>query len=338
MSQLPPQTCKQCQAPLAPGQRFCQNCGTLAEPSGPAQTVASSQSQPGPTVTAPPPGPGPTMAAPPPTMAAPSHTDYSGGDPLSFGGDSTPPQYSTGSDPYSTPPPAPPTDPYSIPSYPASTPNTSYGGPSYPTPPQPKKSTNVGLMVGIGILVVLLLCGGISWFGIQGISNLVKGTSYTDTRTLSNLTVTYADDQITFTSVQQQPKFDDDYDSKPNHIRINFSEKQVGTDDSLFSYSSAFHLILPDKTVASVGDTSEISAPDQGVNRTNWIDFGTNDKVDLSNLILRVGESDEAKMEIPLKSGADVSQFQPKTINPNQAFKYVTMDWTLVSATRSLSY
>ena len=43
-------------------------------------------------------------------------------------------------------------------------------------------------------------------------------------------------------------------------------------------------------------------------------------------------------MDVPLKSGADLSKYQTKTVNPNTQFQYAKLNWTIQSATQSLYF
>lgn len=72
--------------------------------------------------------------------------------------------------------------------------------------------------------------------------------------------------------------------------------------------------------------------------RQNWVDFGTDSTVDLSNLQLSLGASDEAVMKFPLKDNADLSAYQPKQTNPNTPFQYGGVNWTITSITKSLYF
>src|SRR5207248_7214858 len=42
-------------------------------------------------------------------------------------------------------------------------------------------------------------------------------------------------------------------------------------------------------------------------------------------------------MNIPLVAGADLSKYQSKAVTPNSTFQYAGMNWTLASASESLS-
>jgi hypothetical protein len=164
---------------------------------------------------------------------------------------------------------------------------------------------------------------------------------YASNLSINNLTFTYASDQITVTSLQQASSFKDDsmdFGSHANYVRVNLKEQGTAQDGSFFDYMESFHLVLPDKSVVALENSQSDTGPDQAVVRTNWLDFGTDAQVDLTKLTLLVGASGEAQMNIPLQSGADLSSYQPKTTTLNKPFLYAHMNWTLVSATTSLSF
>lgn len=217
------------------------------------------------------------------------------------------------------------------------------------TPGAKKKSSTLYIVLGI-VLAVLVVCGGSAWAITKafnpGSSNTGGGGSNNSGGQFAasqnvNLQVVYASDQITFTSIKQANKFSDDsftgldYENNKNYVRVNFNEKQTSDKTSYFSYSSAFTLILPDQSTAKAIQAEDIEGPQGGVVRTNWVDFELNNQVDLSKLSLRLGGSDEAQMTFPLKTGADVSKYNPQKITPNQAFQYAGMSWTLNDVTQS---
>lgn len=271
----------------------------------------------------------------------------------------------------SAPPPPPPsyTPPATLPN------NSAYGMPQGFTPPlgppappsynpyapataspTSKKASSPLLIIGIVVAVILVLSGGV-WAITRNNSGGKTGTNGSQSTTNGggggnnfaasqqlNLPVTYSSDQITFTSLQQAATFSDDTyttdtysSSKKNYVRLNFKEQQ-GERSSYFSYRSSFLLLLPDKSTAAPLKAQEYSGPEQGVVRTNWIDFETKAPLDLSQLSLRLGATDEAQMTIPLKTGADVSKYQPQTATLNKPFNYATMSWTLQKATQSYDF
>lgn len=288
-------------------------------------------------------------SAPPPPAALPNS---------SYGSPSGYP--TSGYDPYagssqvgsSTPPP-PPTDPYAAPA-----PANPYAAPGQPgqympppfAPGTNKKSSTLYIVLGI-VLAVLVVCGGGTWAITKAFnSGTSGGTGGGGSNNSSgqfaasqnvNLQVVYASDQITITSIKQASKFSDDsftgldYENNKNYVRLNFNEKQLSDKTSYFVYDTAFTLILPDQSTAKAIQAEETEGPAGGVVRTNWIDFELDKQVDLSKLTLRLGSSDEAQMTFPLKTGADVSKYNPQKITPNQAFQYASMNWTLNDVTQS---
>ena len=273
--------------------------------------------------------------------------------------------------PYAPPPPsnpgepggynaAPPPPPYMPP---AAIPNSAYGVPqgyapgqqnfAQPAPFNPytpagaPKKTSPLLIIGI-IAAVVLVIGGSIWVlakGQPGSSTATGGgndsQSFAKSQAL-NLTMIYSSDQMTFTSLQQASKFSDDTytsdtysDTQKNFVRISFKEQQTANRSSYFSYRTAFLLLLPDKTTVTPLNAQEYSGPEQGVIRTNWVDFQTNAPIDLSKLSLRIGATDEAQMTVALQTGTDVSKYQPKTTTLDKPFNYATMNWMLQKGTQS---
>ncbi len=245
MSQVLPQTCPKCHAPVNPGQAFCPNCGTnLTNSSGIFPPTVAAQSGSGgtfpPTIAAQPEGAGvfpPTMAAAP-NVGPNTGGGYNASTPpppigLPNSAYGTPPGYSSPSyDPYSsgaaTPPP-PPTDPYS-----GGAPANSYA----PPPPQPgqyappigapgpytlpnkKKSPALYIVLGV-VLAVLVVCGGSAWAVTKALSGKDTGSGGTSSSGNSgggqfaaeqkvDLSVVYSSVQFNFTSLQQANKFSDD--------------------------------------------------------------------------------------------------------------------------------
>ena len=57
----------------------------------------------------------------------------------------------------------------------------------------------------------------------------------------------------------------------------------------------------------------------------------------ISQLTLLLGATNEAQILIPLTGNAEVGKYQPKTVNLNGQMQYFGLNWTLTSATSSLS-
>jgi hypothetical protein len=368
MSQTP-RECPNCHAQSLPGQTFCSNCGTAlptTDASIAPTAAASNPSQPAveyhgyePTVAADPiSGPqerstGFPTPPPPPPITNPPYTSGA--------------NYNSAYNNYQASPNVTPRDPYvngqpnNIPY-----PNQYQGVGTYAPPAKPAKKTSVWVYIGVGLAVLLVLCVGAGIFGIiranqlalksnsttSGGSNKTSGGSSTTGNgntsatsvNISNLSFVYASDQITVTSIQQASKFSDDnlttYGQSPNYVRVSFKEQQIAKGDysnSIFLYTEAFHMLYAGGSVIAAENSQEDLGPNQGVVRTNWVDFPASAKVDLNSLTMRVGSSNEQQMDIPLQNNANVSKYQPKTVTLNTKFSYASMNWTLVSATQSLS-
>ena len=152
-----------------------------------------------------------------------------------------------------------------------------------------------------------------------------------------NLAFTYASINITITNVQYATSFTDD-NNTPGGVRVAFTENNPTNNNPDAFYSVAARLILPDQTsISPTGELHDIStAP--ATTRTNWLDFPvTSQPADLTKLILQMGVATENQMQIPLAPGADLSKYQPKTATPGTPFQYAGLNWTLKSATESLS-
>lgn len=330
LSQTPYQICTQCRTSITSGQSFCPNCGK------PTQEAA-------------------THTAPVAPYLSSNATPYSQPNALPY------PPYPTDADPYANtslsgsmqrnmPPPPP--------SYTPMPSGSSYGFVPTTPPPPPTKKRSPLLLILVGVVALLIILGGAGTFALINASHTLgsnKGSVSSGGSSSNgssggnmassqqvNVTTVYASDQITFTSIQQAAKFADDeftnYSDHPNYVRVNFKEQQLSKQSSYFSYTSAFHLILADKTVLSSEKAQQYTGPDQAVVRTNWVDFGASGAIDLSQLTMRLGGQEDAQMDIPLKTGADVSKYLPKTTTLNKNFNYATMNWTLKDATQSLYF
>ncbi len=99
-------------------------------------------------------------------------------------------------------------------------------------------------------------------------------------------------------------------------------KEQAGPRVSAFLYGDSMRLILPDKTTIAPTNEQYGISPQEGTSRTNWIDFAVSPVIKVDQLTLRLGSEREAQMEIPLSSKANLTVFQPKTVNPNASTHY----------------
>ncbi|HLJ34452.1 MAG TPA: zinc-ribbon domain-containing protein [Ktedonobacteraceae bacterium] len=348
MSQMPPRFCPQCGTSVPAGQRFCSNCGATMDadfgkptsassdpnrssfPDIPTQLAAGSMPSQGESVPPPP----PIQSYTPPSGSPQSYTNYPTEAAQSYGQS------------------APAIQPTPVPTY---------------AKPQKDSSKRVLGQIGCGVMLIILLivaiCGVSGFFAYRWVSGLansvptvtsgngnsvtgngngVPGNSVTPTIVPAsqqmNVTVPYASEVISISNVQEASSFTDDANSNsPVLLRVNMSEHNTYAGSVYPSYSDNFRLILPDGT--SVAPTNEQNSGGlaQAVNRQNWIDFPLTSKVDISKLTLQIGGPTEAQMSIPLTGNANVSKYQDRTITPNSSFQYAGLNWTLTSATSSLS-
>src|SRR6266487_1164139 len=367
MSQNPPSLCPHCNTPAQPNQRFCSECGTTLHVGANKPTTFASGSQFAQVI---PPGENngsahATERAPQPGFApyaVPGQTPYASGSSYPDVPNSDNRFYSQTTNANVIPPPPPPNSFVSAPQQSPTPAPSTYAVPDYAR--APKRSR--GLLVFSIVLLLVLVLGGIGVYALthrsskgnqtgtqstpgtgstpgssitptSGASNTTPtpgGSSNGETKETVNLIFKYASLDITITSVQYAQSFSDD---SRGGVRVAFKEtasEQIGA----FLYDDVARLILPDQSVvASVNQQYSIS-PATGTSRTNWIDFPvTTQPADLSKLILQMGSAQENQMQIPLSSGADLSKYQPKTVNPNLPIHYGGLNWTLKTATSTLS-
>lgn len=341
MAQINSSACPQCGTPVAPGQRFCSNCGATTDAGFSAPTSMASngeqypQSSDAGSAAPPPPPPANLYAQPAPQSLAPAETT---------------PQFT-----YYPPQSAPPQ------SFTPAPPNYAQ--------PQKDSSKNVLGQIGCGMLVIILLivgaCGGLGYVGYRWVAGLANntattGTTTTDTSnntttngggggntpTVSSLTkninqqVTYASAEITIVSVQEGASGSfsgDSSTSSPVTVRLNIKEHNPIASTIYLNYSNTMRLILPDKTSVAPNDEQQSGVLSQAVTQNDWIDFLLPSNVAIDQLTLQLGGQNEAQMTIPLTGKADLSTYTLKTITPNTAFSYASMNWTLTTVTSSLS-
>jgi hypothetical protein len=153
-----------------------------------------------------------------------------------------------------------------------------------------------------------------------------------------NLKFTYSSVDTTFVSVQQASSFADDSSTSQGGLRIIMTESNTTTKNASFLYGDVVRLVMADGSINQPSNEKYAVGPDAGISRDNWIDFPVNSQnIDLSKLVLRYGSATENQMNIPLVAGADLSKYQTKTVSPNASFQYAGLNWTLTSATESLS-
>ena len=174
--------------------------------------------------------------------------------------------------------------------------------------------------------------------GSTGTATATSGGAPATATEQLNLMVTYASIDLTIASVQQASSFPDDTSATQGVVRVNFQEHNPTTRHGNFLYSDVARFILPaGSTIVAPDNEQNAIGPDAAVSRTNWMDFPVTTQVDLSKLALRLGTPTENQMDIPLNPNANLSKYQPKTVHPNVKLQYAGLNWTVTTATASLS-
>ena len=329
--------CPNCGSPLTPGQRFCPNCGTTLEAGAGDPTARAEGSGQGYA-----PGPSEDATQLPVALPPPPPADSYSQPPNSY-----------------YPPQAPPVAPMQ---QPGQQPVPEYAK------PQKNSSRKVFGQIGCGvlaiILVVLLVCAGVGYFGYRLIVNadnsanatatvqsgVVPGTGSQNGSSPTaiaavtaqiNQTVTYASVDTTIISVQEASRFSDDTNTSNNApvtLRINIKEHDTSTSTAFLSYSSNYLLVLPDKSTVAADNSQVSDTINQAVQRNNWIDFPLKKSIPINQLTLQIGAPTEAQISVPLTGNTNLSAYQTKTITPNTTIQYEGLTWKLTQVTSSLSH
>jgi zinc-ribbon domain len=344
LAQIPSPFCTNCRAPLQEGQEFCTNCGTTINrnanrPTERASNRPQNSSSPERPVWA-----NPNTPPPPENRAYPNFPQQ------------PPPPSSPGYTPYPNNQPGPSFYPNNqsqnrIPEYNAQVPQYAQ---------KPKRRSGCLITSSILLLILLAGIGGLVYLHFSGSqttktsrsSGLSTGSSTgglnsttPSAPTISsseqlNLSFIYASVNMTVLSTQEASNFPDDTSSNGNAavVRVNLQENNTTAHNPDYAEGETLLLVLPDGNTLKPSNEQAGISPEAGVKRTIWIDFGLSSKVTLSQLVLRMGPASQNQMNIPLQPGADLSQYQDKTVNPNDAFQYAGLNWTLKTATLSYSY
>jgi hypothetical protein len=192
------------------------------------------------------------------------------------------------------------------------------------------------------LLVVLLFVLGAVVYAFAGFLGVALPgfviTQPSITTTAINASVPYAGVDITILNVQQSQSFlNDPNTSTDGMVRLNLQERNATDIKVIWSYTTIARLVLPDKSLISPTYENSIVRLAPGVSQTSLVDFAVPTKYSVHQLTLVLGTTNEAQMLIPLFPSANISKYQPKTTNLDGQMLYFGLNWTLTSATSSLS-
>ncbi len=218
---------------------------------------------------------------------------------------------------------------------------TTKGEQTYPnSAPQIKRK--MGRKEFLVLLVLLLFMLGAIVYAFAGFLGLALpgfvNIQPSIKTTAINASVPYAGVSIAILNVQQSQKFLNDPNSNSDGmVRLNLQEKNPTDVKVTWNYATIARLIMPNKSLVSPTYVNSIVRVAPGASQKSIVDFAVPMNVSLSQLTLVLGAPDEADMLIPLVQNVDVSKYQPKTTKLNSQMLYFGLNWTLTSATSSLS-
>lgn len=204
----------------------------------------------------------------------------------------------------------------------------------------PKRSTGRARLVLVLVALLILVGAGLvvaaRAFGAS-IPGFGPSQSSITTTPLS-LTFPYAGVNITLVSAQQAQNFLDDPNSRDDGmLRLNLRATNSTAVKVAWRYEDIAQLVLPGKSIVRPTYVKGVVDLPAGKTQSNLVDFAVSSGNTLAKLTLRIGAAGEAQMDIPLKAQADLSSYLPRKTALNGQAVYFGLNWTLQSATTSLS-
>ena len=218
---------------------------------------------------------------------------------------------------------------------------TTKGEQAYPNS-VPQNKRKMGRKEILILLVLLLFVLGAIVYAFAGFLGLALpgfvNIQPSIKTTAINATVPYAGVNIAILNAQQSQKFlNDPNSSSDGMVRLNLQERNPTDVKVVWSYATIARLLMPNKSLVVPTYENSIVTVAPGAVQKNVVDFAVPMNVSLVQLTLVLGAPNEAEMLIPLVRNVDVSKYQPKTTKLNGQMLYFGLNWTLTSATSSLS-
>ena len=220
-------------------------------------------------------------------------------------------------------------------------PFTTNSGQAYPNS-VPQNKRKMGRKEILILLVLLLFVlgaivyafAGFLGVALPGFANIQPSIK----TTAINASVPYAGVNIAILNAQQSQKFlNDPNSSSDGMVRLNLQERNPTDVKVVWSYATIARLLMPNKSLVGPTYVNSIVRVAPGAVQKSVVDFAVPMNVSLSQLTLVLGAPNEAEMLIPLVRNVDVSKYQPKTTKLSGQMLYFGLNWTLTSATSSLS-
>jgi hypothetical protein len=344
MAQGFPRFCPRCGAATVPSQRLCPRCGLDLVPWLPQQAPQPSsqpgyqpsqpgfQPQPGPTSEPgiqPPPGPLPGQ----PFQHYDRQTSQPGFQPAPQPGyQPSQPGFQPASQPgfdATWGQPAPGQQPFAQSAY------AGYTAP--PSAPVQAPRRRGALRLVIILLLILIILGGGGYLVLHYL-DMANNTQPAITVSSINATVTYAGVTMSILKVEQSQRFLDDPNSATDGmVRVHLQAQNKTTIPMNLLYNTIATLALPGGKVLTPTYVKGNIGVAPGATQASIVDFAVPADTKVNQLVLRLGATDEAQVNVPLIQGANLAQYAPKTTNLTGTFQYLGLNWSLVTATTQLS-
>ena len=204
----------------------------------------------------------------------------------------------------------------------------------------PKRpSGRAGLVVALLALLILVGVGIVVAARAFGASVPGFGPSQSAiTTTPLSLTFPYAGVTIMLVNAQQAQNFLDDPSTRTDGmLRLNLRATNSTTVRVAWRYEESAQLVLPGNSIVTPTYVKgDVDLP-AGKTQSSIVDFAVPASLTLPKLTLRIGTAGEAQLDVPLKTQADLSGLLPRKTTLNGRAVYFGLNWTLQSATTSLS-
>jgi hypothetical protein len=211
-----------------------------------------------------------------------------------------------------------------------------YGSAVAPEPPSAKRRLGRNGIILLSIALLLVICAG-GYAVLQGLG-VGKPAQSAIVKTNIQTSVPYAGVDVTVLNVQQAQNFlDDPATATDGMVRLQIQAQNKAQQSTTLVYNRIAHIVLPGGKQVAVTYTSINPTLVAGAAQTSNVDFAVPTNVKVDQLIFQLGTADEAQLDIPLNGHADVSKYAPKTIQVAKTLSYLSMNWTVTSASSQLS-
>jgi hypothetical protein len=193
----------------------------------------------------------------------------------------------------------------------------------------------------LALLALLILVGAGLFVVARAFGASVPGfgpTQSSITSTSLSTSFPYAGVNITLVNAQQaQNLLDDPNTRNDGMLRLHLRATNSTSIRIRWSYEDIAQLVLPGNTTIKPIYANGLVDLAAGKTQNSIVDFAVPISDDLAKLTLRIGAPNEAQMDIPLKAQTNLSSYFPRTTALNSQVVYFGLNWTLQSATTSLS-